>query len=74
MFVHQPCFFNFFNSILSLPPILRFFSHFPFFSLFKNVVRMSRYPALRGPVEDGQVLWVAPGATEFVDSQECTNN
>ena len=24
---------------------------------------MSRYPAMRGPVEDGQVLKVAPGAT-----------
>ncbi len=33
--VDQPCFFNFFNSILSLPPfstILRFFPPFPFFS------------------------------------------
>ena len=35
---------------------------------------MSRYPEMRGPVEDGQVLKVVPGATEFVDSQECTNN
>jgi hypothetical protein len=73
--VDQPCFFNFFNSILSLAPfstILRvFFSSFPFFSLFKNVVRCHTIH-LRGPVEMGKFWRSLLERPEFVDSQ-CPN-
>ena len=74
--VDQTWFSNFFNSILSIPPvstILRFFSHFPFFFSVKMWFDMHAMQRWGDQLKMDRFWRSLLERPEFVDSQECTN-
>jgi hypothetical protein len=70
----QPCFFNFFNSILSIPSSHNssFFFSFPF-SLLKNVVRCHAIHHRGDQLKMGRFSRWFLDRPESVDAQESTN-